>query len=146
MFADRVEDDIVRLAVLGEVFLRVVDDSIGSERSDEFDVLGVAHSGDIGAEVLGQLHRGRADGPRGTVDEDPSPLPMISISQTCQGGDRTIADRCRLFEGHVGRLVCQRAAFPDTDVLSMCARPKAEDLVTDRELGDRCADCLDLAG
>lgn len=146
MLADRVKNDVVRLAVFGEVFLQVVDDSIGSKRSHEFNVLGIAHSGDVGIEVSGQLHCGRADGPGGTVDEDAPPRPKICMSQTSQGEDRSVADCCRLFEGHVGRLVGKSAALPDTDVLSMCARSQAEDLVTDRELANVCADCYHLAG
>ncbi len=62
VLADRVEDDVVGLAVLREVFLRVVDHAVGPERSHELQVLRVADRSDGGAEVLGQLHRRRSDG------------------------------------------------------------------------------------
>src|SRR5439155_533194 len=54
---DRVEDDVVRLAILGEVLLGVVDDLVGAERAHQRDVLGGAYRGDVGAEGRGQLHR-----------------------------------------------------------------------------------------
>ena len=50
--ADRVEDDVVRLAVAREVLLRVVDHPVGSERAQEVEVPGVAHGRDVGVEVL----------------------------------------------------------------------------------------------
>ena len=63
MLADGVEDDVVGLAVLREVLLRVVDHLVGAERADELDVLRVADGGDVGAEVLGELHGRRSDEP-----------------------------------------------------------------------------------
>src|SRR6266542_6300159 len=78
---NRVEDDVVRLAVLGEVFLQVVDDLVCSERSHELDVLRVAHRGDVGAEMLGHLHRCGSDRSGGAVDEDALSLPEIRPSQ-----------------------------------------------------------------
>src|SRR5215472_17214717 len=56
MLADSIEDDVVGLAILREVFLRVVDDPICSERSHEFEVLAATYRGDVGAEVPGQLY------------------------------------------------------------------------------------------
>jgi hypothetical protein len=60
--ADRVEDDVVGLAVPAEVLLRVVDDLVGSERPDELGVLGVAHPGDVGLEIPGELNGRGPDG------------------------------------------------------------------------------------
>src|SRR3989442_502158 len=39
-----IEDDVVRLAVLGEVFLLVVDHLVGSDRSDDLEVFRAAHT------------------------------------------------------------------------------------------------------
>ena len=51
MLSDRVHDDVVRLAVVGEVFVLVVDDLVGTERAHEPDILRVADRRDVGAEV-----------------------------------------------------------------------------------------------
>ena len=68
--ADRIEDDVVRLLVLGEVLGRVVDDSVGAQAPDQFHVVGVADRGHVGAEVLHELDRRRADGAGRAIDED----------------------------------------------------------------------------
>src|SRR5229473_4876810 len=149
VLADCVEDDVVRLAVLGEVFLRVVDDLVGSERGHELEVLGVAHRRDVGAEVLGELHPCGADGPGRAVDEDPLPLPEICQSQTPQRVESPVADRRSLLEAHAGRLVRDSGALPHADELRVRPEPEptaAEDVVTDRELVDGCANCFDLSG
>ncbi len=148
MLADRVEDDVVRLAVLGEVFLRVVDHPVGSERSHELEVLGVTHRGDVGFEVPGELHPRGADGPGRAVDEDPLALPQICPSQAPQCVESSVADRCGLLEAHTGRLVRDSGALPHADELRVCPEPEptaAEDVVTDRKLADGCADCFDLS-
>src|SRR5215471_1527933 len=147
VLADRVEDDVIRLAVLGEVFPGVIDDSVGSERSHELEVLRIADRCDVGFEVLGQLHPRGADGPGCAIYEDPLPLPEICQSQAPQCIEGSVAYRRSLLEGHTGRLVCDSSAFPHADELRMCPEAettRAEDVVTDRELGDGCASCFDL--
>ena len=79
LLADGVEDDVVGLAVRREVLDGVVDDLVGAERSHDLDVGGVAHRGDVGADVLGQLDGGRTDRPGCPVDEDA--LPARSFAQ-----------------------------------------------------------------
>src|SRR2546426_6016267 len=148
MLADRIEDYVVGLAVLGEVFPRVVDDPVGAERSRELEVLRTAHRCDVGAEVVGQLHRCGADGPGRAVDEGPLPLLEICQSQTPQCVESSVADRRSLVEAHTGRLVRDSRALAHADELRVCPEPEPtcpEDVVTDRELVDGCADCFDLS-
>lgn len=61
----------MRLAVLGEVPRHVIDHSIRAQGSHELEVLGVAHRGDVSAEVPGQLHHRGADGPRRAIGYGP---------------------------------------------------------------------------
>jgi hypothetical protein len=146
VLADCVEDDVVRLAVLGEVFLRVVDHPVGSQRCHELEVLRVAHRSDVGAEVLGQLNPCGADGPGRAVDEDRLPLPEIGQSQAPQCIESPVADRRSLLEAHAGRLVRDSGALAHADELRVRPEPEptaAEDVVTDRELVDSCANCFD---
>src|SRR5258705_13899100 len=88
MLADGVEDHVVGLAVLGEVLVRVVDHFVGTERSHQLDVLGVAHGGHAGAEALGELHAGGADGPRGSLDHGVLTLAEMGCLQahSCENG------------------------------------------------------------
>ena len=79
MLADRVVDDVVGLAIGGEVFLCLVDDPVGSKRLHDLDVLRVAYGGDIGVEVSGQLNRCGTDGPRCAVDEGCCPARSFAL-------------------------------------------------------------------
>ncbi len=56
-----VEDEVVALRGAGEVGPRVVDDVVGTERADQVDVAGAAHTRHLGAESLGDLHGECAD-------------------------------------------------------------------------------------
>src|SRR3990172_9793423 len=132
-----------------EVFPQVVDHRVGAERPHELEVLRVAHRGDVGAEVLAELHRGGADRAGGAVDEEPLPAADVSQSQAVQGEDRAVANGRRLLERDVARHLRQRGPLPDADELGMCAVPTdigAEDAVTDRELADGRADGFNLSG
>src|SRR2546426_5722397 len=148
MFADRVEDNVVRLAVPGEVLLRVVDHPVGSERSHELEVLRAAYRGDVGFEVFGQLHPGGADSPRRAVDEDPLPFPKTRPSQTPHRIESSVANRRSFLQAHTDRQVRDSRALPHADELRVRPEPeptRPEDVVTDFELVDGCADCLDLS-
>src|SRR6202165_788549 len=148
MLTDRVEDDVVRLAVLGEVFLRVVDHRVRSERSHQLEVLRVAHRGDVGAEVPGQLHPRGTDCPRRAVDEDPPARPEICLFQTSQRVERSVAGWRSVLEADTGWHLRDSGALPHGDELRMRTEPEpggAEDAVADRELTDRCSDCHDLS-
>ena len=110
--------------------------------------LGAAYRGDVGFEVLGQLHACGADGAGRAVDEDPLPFPEISLSQAPECIEPSVANRRGLLEAHAGRLVGDSRALPHADELRVCPEPEpacAEDLVADGEFGDRHAGRFDLA-
>src|SRR5438445_352433 len=139
---------LVRLAVHREVFLLVVDLRVGSDRSDDLEVFRAADPGDVGAEVLGQLHPGGADGPRRAVHEDSLSLLEICRSQALQSQDRSVADGCGLVEAHTIRHVRQRGRFPHAHELRVRSEPPridSEYMVADGELPDGRADCCDLS-
>jgi hypothetical protein len=54
VLADRVEDHVVRLAVLREVLAEAIEHVPRPERPHELDVLRVAHRGHLGVEVVRQ--------------------------------------------------------------------------------------------
>ncbi len=148
MLADRIEDHVVGLAVLGEVFHRVVDDLAGAERSHELEILRAADGGDVGFEVLGQLHPCRTDSTGRTVDEDPLPFPEVRQPEAPERVESSVANRRSFLEAHAGWLGRDPRVRPYADELGMCAEPEAgrtEYVVTHRELVDGCADRCDLA-
>ena len=97
VLADRVEDHVVRLAVLREVLAQAIDDVARAQRPHELDVLRVAHRGHVGLEVVReQLHRGSSDRACGAVDEDALPVQRIRRPQAGQREQRAVGDRRRL--------------------------------------------------
>ena len=145
VLADGVEDHVVRLAVLREVFALVVDDHVGAERSHEVDVLRVAHRGDV---------RPRSASPAARLQSrSPRRRRRRRCSAPCQRrAFRHV--RARSAPSHTAaassnvmsrRLVRRHARFPDADVLRVGAASDPEYLVADLELGDGCTDRLDLA-
>ena len=135
-------------AVAVRLLGRVVDDLAGSQRPDELKVLGVAHSGDVGSEIPGQLNRRGADGSRRAVDEDLLPFrrsARLRHASALRAPSQTAAASSK---AHAGRLVRDQAALAHANKLRVCAehpRVESEDLVTARELGDRRASCFDLS-
>ena len=78
---------------------------IGAERTDQLDVRGAAHAGDLGTERLGELHGERPHAARGAVDQDPLPcLDAALVTEGLEGRDGRDRDRRRLLKGEVGRL------------------------------------------
>ena len=64
-----VEDHVEALSAAGEILASVVDHVVRTEGTDQLDVAGAAHAGDVGAQGLGDLHGERADAPRRTIDQ-----------------------------------------------------------------------------
>ena len=138
MLADRVEDDVVRLAVLREVLSGVVDDGVGTERPHEVDVFRVADRGDVRTGVSGELDGRRADSPRGAVDDDALPRPNVCDADARQGRQPAVAD-CRSFLERRARRHAREQGFAHADVFRLGAeplrevRPDADDPVADLE-------------
>ena len=79
--ADDIEYQIVGLSILGEVFPRVVDHRVGTQGLHQLDVRTAADPGHHRAEVFGQLHAGRADGPRSPDDRSSCPARIFPRSR-----------------------------------------------------------------
>src|SRR5262249_44195286 len=100
VLTDGVEDDVVGLAVLREVFGGVVDQMVEPKRSHSLQVLRARHSGDLGPPARGGLTSGRADGAGRAVDEDG--LPRLDVRElqalcveTAVGRGRSLLERER---------------------------------------------------
>src|SRR5205807_3609318 len=72
----------------------------------------------------------------------------IGQSQAPECIECSVANRRSLLEAHAGRFVRQQGTLLQADELRVCPEPEttcAEDVVTDRELIDGCANCFDLS-
>ena len=141
-----VEDEVVPNRAGREVLRRVVDDVVGAERRHEVELRGAAHSGDIGGQGLGQLHRIASDSPGGTDDENSLPgLDPAGVGQGLQSRACRDRDDGGLLEGQVRGLGCQ-LVLSDGGVLGERPAGDAEHLVAHGEPGDRRPDFDDGAG
>ncbi len=142
--ADRVEDHVVRLAVLREVLSQVVDDDDRAERPHELDGLRAAHRSDVGSEVLGELHCCRANASRRAVDENTASIQRFCLPETGKRERCSVAHGRGLLEREAGRHEREDPALRDGDVLRVCSGPHAEDTVADGELTHVHPGLLDL--
>ncbi len=69
-FGDGVEDDVIAFRSAREIFLPVVDNQFGPERTHEVDIGSATGGGHPAAQCLGNLYGEVADTPRATKDED----------------------------------------------------------------------------
>src|SRR5206468_8923236 len=142
------EDEIEALPTLGEVLLRVVDDVVCADRSDQVHGPRAAHAGHLGAEGLGDLHGERPHASRRADDQHlVSRRDPTVIAQTLQRRQRGHWYGRRLVEREVGRFQLQEA-IRDGYVFSKSAKPVSEEgpehLVTWLELRDVLTDRFDL--
>ena len=100
--AERVEHHVE--VARGDRALRVVEDLIGAERAHQLDVLGAGGREDLGAEVLGELDRERADAASAGVDQHALPgLHRGDLAQRLQRGEPGERQRRGLGKADAGR-------------------------------------------
>jgi hypothetical protein len=115
--AGSVEDDVVGLAVLGEVFVDVVDHLVGAERTHQVDVLRVAHGRYVRTELLRDLNAADADRPGGAEDDDALPAVDVSLPEAGHRAQRTVGDSRGLGEAQTRRHVRDHAVLAHAHVL-----------------------------
>jgi hypothetical protein len=90
---------------VGDVLAGVVDDLVGADRTDQLELGGAGHPGDVRAERLGELHRERPHAARRADHQDLLPrLDLAHVAEALEGGEAGDGDGRGLLEGHVGRL------------------------------------------
>src|SRR2546425_2454189 len=97
----------------------------------------------------GQLHRGRADRPRGSIDQQPLALPNLQPTHEERGDETAVGQGGGFLVREVGRSKCERRTRRPAHLLGVCTGAEtvhSENLVTWLEGGYLAADRLDLAG
>ena len=109
MVRDVVQDEVVALAIPGEVVGRVVDDVVGTDGADHLEIPRAADAGHLRPERLGDLDRERADAAGRPVDEDPlAGLHAAVVAQGLERDHRGHRNRGGLLERDVRGLGRQR--------------------------------------
>ena len=146
MVPDEIEEDVPGLAGAREVFACVIDDAIGSDGSDHFQIPCAADAGDVGTVGFCDLHGEGADSSGCAVDEDGLlRLEFGAVAQALQGGDAGDGHGRRLREGEVVGLE-GKGLFRSAGVFGEGAFAGAEDGVAGLEAGDLWADGFDDSG
>src|SRR5436309_10358483 len=142
-----VENYIVTLIALGEVFFGVINDVICAERSNQIDIPRAAHAGHICTERFRDLHGERADASRRTVNQDLLPrLNFSLVSKRLQRRDSSYIDRSRFLKREVRRFQRNCSVRAWTNVLGKGTSSSAEDIIAWFELGDVFAHVFNRAG
>ena len=103
--ANIVEDHIVLLVTLREIFFCVIDHVAGAERFHKIDIARAANTGNFGAHVFCDLNRKRANAARSAIDQNfLAGLNLSVIAKSLQGGDAGDIDRRSFFERDICRL------------------------------------------
>src|SRR3989440_11538966 len=104
MISVRSKNQVITLPILGEIFLRVINDLICANRACHIQIPRAAHTSHFSSERFGNLHRKRTHTTRRTMNQHLLPwLNLSFIAKTLQGGDcRHRYGRCFL-EREIGR-------------------------------------------
>ena len=101
MIVDVIEEQVVALLALGEVFFGVVDDVIGAERPRDLHVARAANGCDLGVERLCDLQREGPNATRCAVDQHFLAGVNLSCPQPLQRSQPREPNRAGLLEGNV---------------------------------------------
>ena len=114
-----VDNHIIGLATLREIFLRVVDDVAGAQRRHQRQVGRAAHAGHVGPEVPGQLYDGSAHRARRAVDEHAFPAREVCSAEKAQRRGAAEGQGSGFVKCQRGRLECHHPIFRHAFVLRM---------------------------
>src|SRR6266404_8399834 len=101
MVGNVIEDHVVTLVALGEIFIRVINDVIGADGSDKIDIPCAANSRDLCAKRFGDLHGECSYTSGRAVDQDLLSGLNLSLAQALQRSKSGERDRSRLLKRHV---------------------------------------------
>src|SRR5881409_3141552 len=125
MVVNVVEDHVVTLVALREIFFRVIDDVIGADRSDKIDIARAANRRNLRAKKFGDLNGERSDTSSRAVNENLLPGLNISLAQTLQRNESGQRQGGCLFKGDVRRLQDQ-CSFASACILGQTAATEPE--------------------
>src|SRR5215208_3325886 len=100
-----IKNDVVLFPIAGEIFLRVIDDSVCAEGPDHFDIPRTANTGNLSAKRLRDLYSKGTHTAGGAIDQDLlARLKLCLVAKSLQRGECGHRHRSSLLERHVARL------------------------------------------
>src|SRR6266567_104532 len=99
------KNQVIMLAVLGEVCLSVINHVVRADRSCRLNIPRTAHRGNFSPERFGNLDRKGADPARGAIYQDSLAwLDLSFVTKALKGSDCRHGYGCRVLKRNVGRL------------------------------------------
>src|SRR5213078_3914416 len=138
------KNQVIPLPISGEIFLRVINDVVCTNRAHDVHIPRAAYGGDVSPKRFGKLHRKRTDTSRRTIDQHLLPLLNVSfIAKALQGGESRLRDGCCFLKRESGRFQDQ-CIFRNSYIFGKTAKTRlgcvSEDLITYLKLFDVSAD------
>src|SRR5581483_11812519 len=139
-------DQIIPLFILGEIFLRVINNVVCTKRAHQVHILCTAHASHFSSQRFGNLHGKHPHATGRPIDQHLLPELYLSFrAQTLQGGDSCRRHGRCLLEREIGRFQRQ-CIFASTGILSKTAKTTpgyvTEYLITWLKLRDVSANCF----
>src|SRR5580658_3149211 len=146
MVPGKIENQVITLLTVCEIFFGVVDRVLCSERSNQLRIMRAAYASHMRAKDLGKLYAKCSYASRRAIDEDMlASLDLSFIAEALQGRERCDGARCRILEGDCLWFRRQRGHRRDR-VLREGAAAGAEHRVARCELCDARPDTFYLSG
>src|SRR6266566_134723 len=98
------KNQVIPLPISGEIFLRVINDMVCTNRAHYVQIPRAAYGGDFSPERFGNLHRKRTDPTTRTMNQHLLPLLNVSfIAKALQGDDCRLRYGCCFLKRYIGR-------------------------------------------
>src|SRR6266516_8190273 len=98
------KNQVIPLPISGEIFLRVINDMVCTNRAHYVQIPRAAYGGDFSPKRFGNLHRKRTHTTTRTMNQHLLPLLNVSfIAKALQGGESRLRDGCCFLKRESGR-------------------------------------------
>src|SRR5215213_3430012 len=108
MVRHEIKNHVVLFPVAGEIFLRVINDSVCADGPDHLHIPRTANAGNLGPKRLRDLYSKRTHTSGGAIDQDLlTRLKLCLVAKSLQRGECSHWHRSSLLERHLARLGCE---------------------------------------
>ena len=140
------KNQVIPLPIAGEIFLRVINDMVCTNRAHSVQIPRAAYGGDFSPKRFGNLHRKRPHTTTRTINQHLLPFLNVSfIAKALQGGDCRLGYGCCFLKRYSGRFQDQ-CIFRNKYIFGKTAKTilgcVSEYLITWLKLFDISANCF----
>src|SRR5579863_62884 len=117
------KNQVISLPIAGEIFLRVINDMVGTNRASQVQIPRAAYGGDFSSKCFGNLHRKCTHAAGRAIDQHLLPLLNVSfVAEGLQGGESRLRYGCCFLKRYSGRFQDQ-CIFRNRYIFGKSAKP-----------------------